>query len=164
MKNTSMFQTLKNKKYITSISILVIAAFTVYSLPSLGKKRCPPIKVNKYEYNYTVRGKCYRVLKTSRAAHYHKKGVASWYGGMFHGRKAADGSTYNMYAMTGASKILPLGTKVRVKNLSNNKSIVVKITDRGPFVKGRIIDLSYAAAKKLGYQEKGITHVEVTTV
>jgi rare lipoprotein A len=88
-------------------------------------------------------------------------GIASWYGPGFHGRRTASGEIYNMYAYTAAHKTLPLGTYVRVINLENGKSVVVRINDRGPFKKGRIIDLSYAAAKKIGMIEKGTARVRL---
>ncbi len=95
---------------------------------------------------------------------YHETGIASWYGKDFHGRPTASGEIYNMYAMTAAHKTLPLGTYVKVTNLNNGKSVIVKINDRGPFVKGRIIDLTYAAAKKLGMANQGIAPVRITVV
>ena len=97
----------------------------------------------------------------SRAGGGVEVGYASWYGKDFHGRRMADGGTYDMYAMIAAHKTLPLGTKVRVTNLSNRKSVVVIIRDRGPYVEGRIIDLSNRAAKLLGMREKGVTKVRI---
>lgn len=88
-------------------------------------------------------------------------GLASWYGPPYSGRKGADGSVYDQNAMTAASLTLPLGTLVRVTNLSNNQAAVVKITDRGPFVRGRIIDLSLAAAKATGVYRAGVAKVQV---
>jgi rare lipoprotein A len=79
-----------------------------------------------------------------------QKGLASWYGPDFHGKLTSNREIYNMHALTAAHKTLPFGTYVRVTNLNNGKSVVVRINDRGPFIKGRIIDLSYAAARKLG--------------
>lgn len=108
---------------------------------------------------YKVLGKWYYPLKTADG--YRKKGMASWYGPDFHGKKTANGETYDMHAFTAAHTILPLGTCVRVTNLDNGKEVVVRITDRGPFVKRRIIDLSYAAAKAIGIVSKGTGRVEV---
>ncbi|HEX2917081.1 MAG TPA: septal ring lytic transglycosylase RlpA family protein, partial [Edaphobacter sp.] len=88
-------------------------------------------------------------------------GIASWYGPPYAGRKGADGKVYDQNAMTAAHRTLPLGTMVRVTNLSTNQSAVVKITDRGPFVKGRIIDLSLAAAKETGLYRMGVAKVRV---
>ena len=88
-------------------------------------------------------------------------GVASWYGADFHGKKTSSGEVYNMYGMTAAHRTLLLGTYVMVKNLENNKSVELKVNDRGPFIKGRIIDLSFAAAKKLDIVDCGIAMVRV---
>ncbi|NIQ37288.1 MAG: septal ring lytic transglycosylase RlpA family protein [Proteobacteria bacterium] len=92
---------------------------------------------------------------------YVQRGVASWYGLKFHGKPTASGEIYNMYDLTAAHKTLPLGTDVMVTNLENHRSVLVKINDRGPFVKGRIIDLSYAAARVIGIEEKGTARVKV---
>ena len=88
-------------------------------------------------------------------------GLASWYGDQFHGRTSSDGSRFNMNEFTAAHKTLPFGTLVRVTNLRNNKSCVVKITDRGPYVGGRVIDLSKGAAKQIGMLSSGVSRVEV---
>lgn len=88
-------------------------------------------------------------------------GNGSWYGKKFHGRKTASGEKYNMYALTAAHKTLPFNTMVEVTNLSNNRKIIVRINDRGPYAKGRIIDLSYLAAKKLGYANKGVAKLKL---
>lgn len=88
-------------------------------------------------------------------------GIASWYGKKFHGNPTASGEIYDMYQLTAAHKTLPLGSYVMVTNLENNRSVEVKINDRGPFVKGRIIDLSYAAARSIDMVERGTTRVRV---
>jgi rare lipoprotein A len=88
-------------------------------------------------------------------------GNGSWYGKKFHGRTTANGEKYNMYALTAAHKTLPFNTMVEVTNLSNNRKLIVRINDRGPYAKGRIIDLSYLAAKKLGYVNKGVAKLKV---
>jgi rare lipoprotein A len=111
---------------------------------------------------YTVLGKTYAVLPS--AAGFKERGVASWYGSKFHGRLTANGEKYDMYAMTAAHKHLPLPSYVQVKNLSNGKTIIVRVNDRGPFHGGRIIDLSYAAATKLGMLGKGTARVEVEAI
>ncbi|WP_456437621.1 septal ring lytic transglycosylase RlpA family protein [Desulfurobacterium sp.] len=108
---------------------------------------------------YRVNGKSYCVLKHSKG--FEQIGIASWYGPNFHGRKTASGEIYNMYKMTAAHKTLPLGTYVKVINLENGKTAIVKINDRGPFVPGRIIDLSFAAAEKLGILGKGTAKVKI---
>jgi rare lipoprotein A len=108
---------------------------------------------------YEVYGVRYTVMDSSVG--YKERGVASWYGKKFHGRPTSSGERYNMYAMTAAHKSLPLPTIVRVSNLSNGKSVIVKVNDRGPFVKNRIIDMSYAAAMELDMTTAGTAMVEV---
>ncbi len=88
-------------------------------------------------------------------------GIASWYGHKFHSRQTANGEVFNMYAMTAAHRVLPLPSVVRVTNLSNGRSVVVRINDRGPYANERIIDLSLSAAEKIGFRRKGITRVRV---
>jgi rare lipoprotein A len=88
-------------------------------------------------------------------------GWASWYGKDFHGRRTASGAVYDMYQLTAAHKTLPLGTSAMVTHLDNGKSVMVTINDRGPFVRGRIIDLSYAAAQALGMVEEGVARVRI---
>jgi len=93
-----------------------------------------------------------------------QSGVASWYGKKFYGRKTSNGEIYNMYGMTAAHKTLPMDTWVRVKNLDNKRTIDVRINDRGPFVRGRIIDLSYTAAKKMGMVGPGTARVKIVAL
>ncbi len=112
--------------------------------------------------SYEVLGRRYRVLKS--AAGYVERGIASWYGRKFHGRPTASGEPYDMYRMTAAHRTLPIPSYVRVTNLRNGKSVVVRINDRGPFHPDRIIDLSYAAAVKLGLDRSGTAPVEVRSV
>jgi len=108
---------------------------------------------------YKVMGKWYSPLASSNG--YQQRGIASWYGKKFHGRKTANGETYNMYAMSAAHKTLPLGTYVKVTRLDTGDAITVRINDRGPFVRGRIIDLSYKAAKGLDIVGEGTASVIV---
>jgi rare lipoprotein A len=108
---------------------------------------------------YTVRGKTYYVLKSAEG--FTQKGIASWYGKKFHGHRTSSGEPFNMYAMTAAHKNLPLPTYVEVRNVDNNRTIIVRVNDRGPFHSGRIIDLSYAAAKKLRITATGTGNVEI---
>ncbi|MGB0212504.1 septal ring lytic transglycosylase RlpA family protein [Algiphilus sp.] len=109
--------------------------------------------------SYEVRGKRYYVLET--AAGYRERGRASWYGKKFHGRRTSSGEAYDMFAMTAAHKTLPLPSFARVTNLENGRSAVVRVNDRGPFHDHRIIDLSYAAAARLGVIQHGSAEVEV---
>ncbi len=111
---------------------------------------------------YTVLGKQYHVLPTNMG--YHEKGIASWYGTKFHAKKTATGDDYDMYAMSAAHKTLPIPSYVRVTNLDNQRSIIVRVNDRGPFHEHRIIDLSYVAAIKLGLDKAGTGFVEVEAV
>lgn len=111
---------------------------------------------------YSVNGVLYYPLPNGEG--FVQEGMASWYGKKFHGKKAASGEIYNMYDKTAAHKTLPFGTYVRVKNLSNLKEVTVKINDRGPFVKGRIIDLSYDAARKVGLVGPGVARVRVVAL
>lgn len=112
--------------------------------------------------SYTVLGRTYHVLPS--AAGYDRVGLASWYGPHFDGERTSSGERYNMYAMTAASKVLPLPTYVRVTNLRNGRQVVVKVNDRGPFHRGRIIDLSYAAAYRLGITGRGTAWVRVQAI
>lgn len=111
---------------------------------------------------YTVAGKTYHVLDSSDR--FTQTGYASWYGKKFHGRKTSNGEIYNMYAMTAAHKTLPIPTFVRVTNLENQRSVIVRVNDRGPFHSDRIIDLTYTAARKLGFAQKGTAKVRVDAV
>ena len=108
---------------------------------------------------YEVMGRRYYVMND--AAGYRERGVASWYGTKFHGRLTSSGEPYDMYAMTAAHKTLPLPAYVRVTHLGNGRSVVVRVNDRGPFVGDRIIDLSYAAAVRLGMHNDGTALVDV---
>jgi rare lipoprotein A len=125
----------------------------------------PPSKSGQYAPKtkpYTVLGRTYYPLQS--AAGYDEIGLASWYGSDFHGKKTANGQTYNMYGVSAAHKTLPLGSRVRVTNLENNRSVVLTINDRGPFVNERILDLSYGAARKLGTVQTGVAKVRVTSL
>jgi rare lipoprotein A len=111
---------------------------------------------------YKVNGSTYEVLDTSYG--YREQGVASWYGKKFHGQLTSNQEKYNMYAMSAAHKSLPLPSYVKVRNLKNGKSVVVRVNDRGPFIDNRLIDLSYAAAVKLDMITAGTGLVEVTAI
>jgi rare lipoprotein A len=108
---------------------------------------------------YVVRGKQYTPM--TALGPYKARGIATWYGRRYHGKQTASGERYDMYAMTAAHTTLPIPSYARVTNLANGKSVVVRINDRGPFVDGRIIDLSYTAAHKLGVLAGGNARVEV---
>ena len=110
---------------------------------------------------YQVKGKTYYPLLTSKG--YEERGVACWYGPSFNGRRTSSGEIFDMYGISAAHKILPMETDVEVTNLENGKSIVLKINDRGPFVAGRVLDLSYGAAKSLAVLDKGLARVLIRT-
>ncbi|WP_323752649.1 septal ring lytic transglycosylase RlpA family protein [Marinobacter sp.] len=111
---------------------------------------------------YQVWGKSYHVVDTNDG--YVERGTASWYGQKFHGHKTSNGEVFNMYSMSAAHKSLRIPSYARVTNLDNGRSVVVRVNDRGPFHGDRLIDLSYAAAKKLGYQSRGTARVEVVAI
>lgn len=139
---------------ILVIGLLLVACKTTFPVTSQETQtHLKPYRVGKYWYH-----------PLPHARDFKEQGIASWYGGYFHGRKTSNGEVYDMYGMTAAHKTLPLGIYVRVTNLKNNKSIIVRINDRGPFVRGRIIDLSYTAAKKLDIVEPGTAPVKVVAL
>lgn len=123
--------------------------------------RVEPIRPGGANRPYTVNGLSFEPITDDRA--WRERGLASWYGGKFHGRATANGERYDMHAMTAAHPVLPLPSYARVRNLANGREVVVRVNDRGPFVKGRVIDLSYAAAAKLGLL-RGLGLVEVERI
>lgn len=166
-------------RFILFVTIFILSACSNVSVAPSSRDNAPskqvdvskiPNAVPKYEpksrygnpKSYVVFGKRYYVMESSKG--YVEKGIASWYGTKFHGRRTSSGETYDMYAMTAAHKNLPLPSYVKVTNLNNGKSVVVKVNDRGPFHENRIIDLSYTAAIKLDIVKKGTGLVEVEVV
>lgn len=125
-----------------------------------------PVSVQPSKYgnpsSYEVFGKTYFVKDS--AGDFQQKGIASWYGNKFHGARTSSGEEYNMYAMTAAHKTLPIPVFVEVTNHDNGRKAIVKVNDRGPFHEGRIIDLSYAAATKLGVAQAGTANVSIRVV
>ncbi len=121
-----------------------------------------PLSCYGNEDHYVVEGKHYQVLNSAK--NYNRVGVASWYGNKFHGHLTSTRERYNMYGMTAASPDLPLPTRVRVTNLENGKSVILKVNDRGPFKSNRIMDVSYLAAKKLGLINNGTAKVRVVAL
>ncbi len=119
----------------------------------------PTGKLKASQRPYTVMGKRYEPLKTHEG--FSQEGIGSWYGKDFHGKKTSNGEIYDMNALTAAHKTLPLGVFVKVTNKNNGNDVIVRVNDRGPFVKNRVIDLSYAAAKKLGYDMIGTAPVRI---
>lgn len=140
-----------------------------FSYPPLRKSQPAP-QLNKppsgyipaTQRPYTIDGKTYYPIPSAYG--YEEIGIASWYGPQFHGRKTSNGETYNMQGLTAAHKILPMNTRVLVKNLNNGKELVLRVNDRGPFVKNRVIDLSLGAARALGVDGPGTAKVRVTAL
>jgi rare lipoprotein A len=163
MKNTGIF--------ISCVLLSACGSFAHDSAPDryidhTRVKNAVPIVEAQSKYgnpkSYVVQGNRYYVLKS--ANNFTERGIASWYGTKFHGERTSSGEPYDMYAMTAAHKSLPIPVFVEVTNLDNNRKIIVRVNDRGPFVQGRIIDLSYVAAKKLGIDGKGTGRVEIRTI
>lgn len=149
---------------LTSLCLLLIACTSTPSHSSYGTvqsgNRTPAGAVMDgavFDRPYTVRGVTYYRLKSVKS--FTQTGLASWYGKEEHGKLTASGEKYDMYAMTAAHKQLPLGSKVLVRCLETGRDIIVSINDRGPHVRGRIIDLSYTGAQRLGIVDKGLTRV-----
>ena len=133
---------------------------TLDQIPNAIPRFSPPRPANQKPYS--IHGNTYHPISSNVG--FVQRGEASWYGQKFHGRPTATGEQYDMYAMTAAHKRLPLPSYVEVRNLDNERRIVVRVNDRGPFYGNRIIDLSYAAAYKLGILAKGTGHVEIRTI
>ncbi len=130
--------------------------------PSTTDRTVPARELKPYQRPYTVNGVRYDPLLDHLG--YVEQGIASWYGLDFHGLRTSNGEIYDMHAMTAAHKTLPLGVFVKVRNLTNGREAIVRINDRGPFVKGRLIDLSYAAAHALGVAGPGTAPVRVVAL
>ena len=157
------------RKIISFFSIVVL--FSLIFLFTGCSQRSGSYEATKYTSkarhkatmrSYTVLGKRYH--PTFVEVGDRMKGISSWYGPNFHGKQTSNGERYNMHGQTAAHKTWPMDTMVKVKNLDNGKSTIVRINDRGPFVKGRIIDCSYEAGKKLGLDRSGIARVEIQVV
>lgn len=145
------------------VTLIIASCSTPTGVP--GKGATPkeePLSPSGNPESYEVFGTTYRILPTSRG--YREVGYASWYGKDFHGKRTSSGTPYNMYAYSAAHKTLPIPTYVKVTNLENGRSLVLRVDDRGPFVKNRIIDLSYTAAKELDLIQKGTAKVEVVAL
>jgi len=150
------------------LTISILSIFLVFGCSSANKNtrvsggndNAKSLKGNNPFYE--VYGERYYVLPTS--AGYSQEGVASWYGKKFHGKQTSNGEIYDMYTMTAAHKTLPLPSTVRVTNLRNGRSVVVRVNDRGPFVDNRLIDMSYAAAQQLDMVQAGTTLVRVESL
>jgi rare lipoprotein A len=140
---------------------LTVAILTLVALSSCAAQA--PVVKQEYRAAYTVRGKTYHPFKKVDPG-FTQDGIASWYGPGFHGKKTASGEVYDMHGLTAAHNILPLKTRVKVTNVANGKEVVVRITDRGPFVNDRMLDLSLAAAKGLDIVKPGTAPVRLTVL
>jgi len=145
------------KKFYLSIGVLIFFI-------GCAKRQTPVYHTSSIKSSpYVIDGKMYYPLKKVNIG-YTQMGIASWYGPNFHGKYTSNGEVYNMFAYTAAHKTLPMNTIVKVTNLNNGKSVIVRINDRGPFVKGRIIDLSYIAGKKIGLDKSGTAPVKLKVI
>lgn len=127
-----------------------------------AEPKIEPLSRSGNKSPYRVVGKDYVVMDSSQG--YSREGVGSWYGSKFHGHLTSNGEIYNMFAMSAAHRTLPLPTYLRVTNLNNNRRVIVRVNDRGPFHSDRIIDLSYAAAVKLGFVDQGTAPVRLEAI
>jgi rare lipoprotein A len=149
------------KKFIIQLTIFLCLFMWGSCLSKKIIQSNPPPRC-KYGKPYQISNQWYQPM--TYVDYFEQRGIASWYGKKFHGRKTSNGETYDMYAISAAHKTLPLGTYVRVYNLDNKKCLTVRINDRGPFIEGRIIDLSYGAARRLGIVKKGTANVFIRTI
>lgn len=160
--------------FVIALAVLIAACGTTGSRDGTPSRRLDPERIKDAvprreritaagnKSPYTVMNQTFRVLPSARG--YRARGVASWYGTKFHGRDTANGERYDVYKMTAAHTTLPIPTYVQVTNLENGRKAIVRVNDRGPFAHGRLIDLSYAAATKLGFAHKGTAQVEVEAI
>ena len=153
------------------VVLLFLCLTLVLLLVACGGRRAPVVRVIEtpesrelpgWQRPYEVDGIRYTPLRDHQG--YRERGIASWYGREFHGLKTSNGEIYDMYGVSAAHKTLPMGTLVEVTHLGTGKQIEVRINDRGPFAAGRVIDLSYGAARQLGTVEAGLAEVEVVAI
>ena len=170
------FQRIKKWGYLRRLSLIVVSIAVLaacssrdgpgstWRVDSNYKDAVPKVEPLASGSNkpYTIRGK--RYVPDTREVAYEKRGVASWYGKHFHGKKTSNGEVFDMYGMTAAHTTLPIPSYVHVTNLKNGRSVIVRVNDRGPFVDNRIIDLSYAVATHLGFVNEGTAQVIVRRI
>lgn len=156
---------LQDAFFITVITLMLVGTVAI------NKAQAADLKQNDVKTNahkpifapaYKVRGQTYSPMKS--VAHFSQTGKASWYGPGFHGKKTSNGERFNMHDLTAAHRTLPLGTRIRVTNMNNGKSVIVRVNDRGPFHGNRVVDLSKGAANKLGFVQSGMTTVKLETL
>lgn len=160
-------QTRRNAPHRSSLFVALFFYTILLVLSGCSKTHYPVIPDNNTSTQptqrpYTINRITYYPIPDANG--FTERGIASWYGKKFHGRSTSNGERYNMYAMTAAHKTLPMGTMLLVKNLDNGKETVVRVNDRGPFVRGRIIDLSYSAAQKLDVVQNGLARVQIVAL
>ena len=157
---------LKSVGYVTKLkhmmNLAVIVLFLYTGLPACSTAAPKKNYSHPTQKPYVINNRVYYPIPSSYG--FTQKGIASWYGDDFHGRKTSNAETYNMYEMTAAHKTLPMHTVLLVRNLDNKREVVVRVNDRGPFVRGRVIDLSYTAAKKIGIIGRGTARVHLTAL
>jgi rare lipoprotein A len=145
---------------------MFMGVFLALGMAACAARRPPsetmPTPGARTQRPYQINGVWYYPIPSAEG--FEERGLASWYGPQFHNRATANGEIYDMYAMTAAHKVLPLGTHVKVTNLQNGRSTIVRVNDRGPFVAGRVIDLSYAAADTIGVAKSGLAPVHVEAI
>lgn len=145
---------------------IALTAFAVGMLPAAANAADTVIRAEKLHssanLSYKVAGKRYTPL--TKVSSFSQTGKASWYGNQFHGRKTASGERYDMNALTAAHRTLPIPSYARVTNTKNGKSVIVRVNDRGPFHGSRVMDVSKAAAQKLGFISQGTTHIKIEQV
>lgn len=144
------------------LTLLCSFIFLLYPLVLFEVTADAATQLPRTQSPYVIDNKRYYPIPT--ASGFSQGGLASWYGRDFHGRRTSNGEVYDMYSMTAAHKTLPMNTMLLVKNTHNGKSTVVRVNDRGPFVQGRIIDLSYTAAKKLDLTSSGVGEVKIVAL
>ena len=165
-----MIRFLKPRKHLLATGVGLAMGLPLLSAPAVAKestsKKVTQVKAVPATKTVGKTSVSRQVIKTSYspsnvATKMAQSGVASYYGPGFHGRRTANGETFNMHAMTAAHRTLPFGTQVKVTNLANGKSAIVRVNDRGPYAHGRIIDLSVAAAKQIGSTNSGTARVSL---
>lgn len=145
-----------------STLILILCASLGFSLTSSANTFAGKGRLAATQRPYKINNRTYYPIPSSDG--YVESGIASWYGSDFHGRTTSNGEIYNMHEITAAHKLLPMQTMLLVQNLENGKQTIVRINDRGPFIQGRIIDLSYGSARKIGLIPSGIARVKITAL
>jgi rare lipoprotein A len=143
----------------SKLCVVTLIFLLLSSCANINKQSDMADHGKKSNSSYSIFGKTYTVMKSSK--NYEEKGIASWYGRRFNKKRTSSGERYNMHGLTAAHKTLPFATRVQVTNVKNGRKVIVRINDRGPFVRHRMIDLSYAAAKKIGILGHGLAEVHV---